>query len=88
MLSREKAKKMAYLSQPRERRELDELQLTSRDIASMIDREPLERALEYLNGKLNLRKIREIFTTKEGGRLEKHRKRQIPYDQLNELPAL
>ncbi len=41
----------------------DELQLTSRDIASMIDREPFKKALEHLNRNSTPRKIREIFTT-------------------------
>ncbi len=84
MLSRAKAKKMASMSQPRDRRELHELLRIIRDIASMLDREPFEKALEHLNKKLTTGRLYEMFTIQEAEQLE----RQIPYDRPNELPAI
>ncbi len=54
----------------------------------MLDREPCEKALERLNKNRSARKVRERFMVEEGERLEKYRKRQIPYDIPNKLPSI
>ncbi len=79
---------MTYLSQNTVKREFHELQRISRDIAHMLYREPFERALEHLNQKCSSREIREGFTAQEGERLEKHGRRQMPYDRPSELSAI
>ncbi len=101
MLSREKAKKMTYLSQPSGRRELGDLQRTSRDIASIIDLEfsvesllelfsgePFEKALEHLNRNLTPRKYAR-FSGQRGTTIEAQKKANtIQSTKGKELPAL
>ncbi len=50
--------------------------------------EPFNKAAKHLSMKLSTKSLRAISVTQEGNRLERHRKRQIPYDKPNELPVI
>ncbi len=83
MLERAVARKQYILSQPRQDRNFDELQWSSRDIEAMLSPDQFQKHLLYKQfQKWNIgKKLKQLLFKEEGDKAETSRKRQIRYDK-------
>ncbi len=81
MLQRERSRKEAILQRQNFERNFDELEWVSRDIAVMLRREKFQLPLQYTRESLSEGAPNTKLFIEEASRLEKRRKRQLPYEE-------